>query len=234
MIRLSDKSKPCDMLEIKLISLNFMSKEPLLETKGKEKISDLNPNISDIHHNIGIVKLKSKLEGIELKCDIDITLTEATRDEVKTTSQIKKISQVQMLFYFYLPFLVLVIATTIDYIYDYYFHLLLFILPVVFGFIIHSMVVKSGTIDPNYFKKFVDTITFASSGLTACILIFKTIDISNPYTAKIYQLINGTALEKFLFILIFSVIYTIITIFAISAVLKFLISLSDLRSYKAQ
>jgi hypothetical protein len=107
-------------------------------------------------------------------------------------------------------------------------------LPAVFGCIIHSMVTKSGIVDPNYFKKFVDTITFASSGLTACILIFKTMDINNPYTTRIYQLINGTVLEKALFIFIFSIIYTTVTIFAISAVLKFLISLRDLRSYKAQ
>lgn len=205
-----------------------------METKGNEKISDLNPHISDIPHSIGIVKLKSKLEGIELKCDIDITLTESSREETKILSENKRITQPQMFLYFYIPFFLLIIATTIDYIYDYSFHLLLFILPFVFGFIIHSMVVKSGTVDSNYFKKFVDTITFASSGLTACILIFKTIDISNPYTIRIYQLINGTILEKALFILIFSIIYTTVTIFAISAVIKFLISLRDLRSYKAK
>jgi len=212
-----------------------MSKESLLETKSNEKISNLNPHDSEIPNNIGIVKLKGKLEGIELKCDIGITLTESLKEEeAKIPSENKRITQPQMFLYFYIPFFFLIISTTIDYIYDYSFHLLLFILPLVFGFIIHSMVVKSGTVDPNYFKKFVDTITFASSGLTACILIFKTIDLSNPYTTRIYQLINGTALEKALFILIFSIIYTIVTIFAISAVLKFLISLRDLISYKAQ
>ena len=122
-----------------------MSKEPLLETKGNEKISDLNPHISDIPHSIGIVKLKSKLEGIELKCDIDITLTESSREETKILSENKRITQPQMFLYFYIPFFLLIIATTIDYIYDYSFHLLLFILPFVFGFIIHPMVVKSGT-----------------------------------------------------------------------------------------
>lgn len=211
-----------------------MSKEPLLETKSNEKISHLNPHDSDIPNNIGIIKLKGRLEGIELKCDIGITLTESSKEEAKIPSENKRITQPQMFLYFYIPFFLLIITTTIDYIYDYSFHLLLFILPLVFGFIIHSMVVKSGTVDPNYFKKFVDTITFASSGLTACILIFKTIDLSNPYTTRIYQLINGTALEKALFILIFSIIYTIVTIFAISAVLKSLISLRDLISYKAQ
>lgn len=142
----------------------------------------------------------------------------------------RKITQWQMCFYFYLPFLTLLIAIIFDLIFDSNFHFILFLIPIIFGIILNTMVVKSGTVDLDYFKKFVDTITFASSGLTAC--IFKTIDSENPYIEKIYALHDGNLISQFFFAVIFTLVYSKITTFAISAVLKLLISLRDLKNYK--
>ncbi|MDT8787445.1 hypothetical protein [Klebsiella pneumoniae] len=196
---------------------------------NKEKCKSNNENIP---RNVGIAQLKGKIEGIELKCDIELTFKDAVKNKSDISKLPRKITQWQMCFYFYLPFLALLIAIIFDLIFDSNFHLILFLIPIIFGMILNTMVVKSGTVDLDYFKKFVDTITFASSGLTACILIFKTIDSENPYIGKIYALQDGNLISQFFFAVIFTLVYSIITTFAISAVLKFLISLRDLKNYK--
>ncbi|KLR00324.1 hypothetical protein ABF61_04750 [Enterobacter hormaechei subsp. steigerwaltii] len=196
---------------------------------NKEKCKSNNENIP---RNVGIAQLKGKIEGIELKCDIELTFKDAVKNKSDISKLPRKITQWQMCFYFYLPFLALLIAIIFDLIFDSNFHLILFLIPIIFGIILNTMVVKSGTVDLDYFKKFVDTITFASSGLTACILIFKTIDSENPYIGKIYALHDGNLISQFFFAVIFTLVYSIITTFAISAVLKFLISLRDLKNYK--
>ncbi|MCK6729797.1 hypothetical protein [Enterobacter bugandensis] len=196
---------------------------------SKEKCQ---PNGESVPHHVGIAQLKGKIEGIELKCDIEITLKDAIKSKSDISKLPRKITQWQMCLYFYLPFITLLTAIMIDLIFDSNFRFILFLTPIIFGLILNTMVVKSGTVDLDYFKKFVDTITFASSGLTACILIFKTIDSENPYIEKIYELHNGNLISQFFFAAIFTLVYSIITTFAISAVLKFLISLRDLRNYK--
>ena len=83
-------------------------------------------NSENIPRNVGIAQLKGKIEGIELKCDIELTFKDVIKNKTGISKLPRKITQWQMCFYFYLPFLSLLIAIILDLIFDSNFHFILF------------------------------------------------------------------------------------------------------------
>ncbi|MGF6438583.1 hypothetical protein [Kosakonia sp. 1610] len=181
---------------------------------------------------IGDVNLKGIIEGIEIQCNVDLTYQAPKKAENNELLGLpKKISNKNYFIFFGVPLVLIMMSFLIDLMFDYNSHLLLFFVPLAFGYFLHKAFVNSPTSDPLYVKKSVDCITFSSSALTACLLLFKTIDAYNPYITAVYNLKNQGVLGISTFLIIFSIVYFIIWIFAASATIKFLIAFDDLVSY---
>lgn len=180
---------------------------------------------------IGDVNLKGIIDGIEIQCNVDLKYSRP-KDPIQSTlnKTSMKLGTKHYLCYFYIPLLLIATCFIIDLIFDVNSHLLLFILPLAFGYILYRMFTNSPTTDIVYIKKYVDFITLSSSVLTACLLLFKTVDSYNPYLAMIYSLKFHGVIGNFFLFIVFSTVYFVIWIFATSATIKCLFSFSELKN----
>ncbi|MFO6297110.1 hypothetical protein [Rahnella selenatireducens] len=178
---------------------------------------------------IGDVNLKGIIDGIEIRCNVDLMYKIPKEKENEASPKLpKKLQNKHYFFYFILPFIIILICFLIDLILDYSSHIILFILPLTCGVILYNMFTNSPSADLAYVKKYVDFITLSSSTLTACLLLFKTVDSYNPYVEMIYHLKDHGLIGIFSFLIIFTLVYFIIWIFATSATIKCLFSLREL------
>ncbi|ATF91334.1 Uncharacterised protein [Cedecea neteri] len=182
---------------------------------------------------IGDVKLKGSIDGIEIQCNVDFTYQMVKNGETPPPTELpKKLKAIHYFIYFVLPLLLIIVLFFIDAIFKTNSRLVLFFLPIIFGFILYAMYTNSPTTDPIYIKKLIDVITLISSTITACLLLFKTIEINNPWLDRLCALKNGSVPEVILFLIVFACVYMVIWIFATSATMKFLFGINDLIAYK--
>lgn len=196
------------------------------EPTGKDPISNATSVDKDKVY-AGLVTAEGILEGLSIKCDVHLKYELNDTKEPVTDIKIKLINPAMLNFIFVTLLSIILLAMIVDFIFDKNNHLTLFFLPIIVGAIFFVFIDQSPTADIKHIKKLVDTVTLSSSTITACILIFKTVDVSNPYLDFFDNLQNigiiGVLLKAALFILL----YLIISAFAISATMKCCLSYKD-------
>lgn len=150
----------------------------------------------------------------------------------KTKRECEKLTQRQWVAYFIIPIFVVIVGFCIDSFIDTSHHLTLFISPLAFGFLIYKMVINSPNVNIQYFKKLVDTTGLISSTLSASILIFKTINVENPYISMLDSMKDSGVLSSIIFYLIMALVYIIVWMFATSITIKFMITYDELMAMK--
>lgn len=180
----------------------------------------------------GIVTAEGIIDGLNIKCDVhlnyEINNTKQPSEDVK----LKSLNPSKLNFYFASLLSVMFLAMVVDFVFDKNNHLTLFFLPIAVGLILFIFIDQSPTADLKYIKKLVDTVTLLSSTITACILIFKTIDVSNPYLDFIYNLQSLGIFGFFVKATLFIFLYLIVSAFAISATIKCCLSYKDFIEHK--
>ncbi|KNH33576.1 hypothetical protein [Pantoea vagans] len=186
-------------------------------------------DITEKKESIGKVLLKKGIEGFEIECHVNISLSEDKKkniNEIKT----KKMSTSKYILCCSPFFIATIVFFISDLNFDSSFHLTLFSLPVIIGLGVYFFCAKSPANDLKKTKLTVDAITLISSTITACILIFKTIHVDNPYIELFINLPKELPLFYFGLIIktaIYLIMYMIIFIFATSATVKCCIALKD-------
>ena len=150
----------------------------------------------------------------------------------ETKKEVQILTKAQWVIYFILPLLVVIVGFFIDSFIDASHHLTLFISPLAFGIIIHKMVMNSSNVNIHYFKKLVDTTGLVSSTLSASILIFKTINVENPYISMLDSLKDAGVFSSIIFYIIMALVYIVVWIFATSITIKLMITYDELIAMK--
>ena len=187
----------------------------------------------DEKKKIGDVNLKGIIDGVEINCTVDLSFHKAKESENgETKKEVQILTKAQWVIYFILPLLVVIVGFFIDSFIDASHHLTLFISPLAFGIIIHKMVMNSSNVNIHYFKKLVDTTGLVSSTLSASILIFKTINVENPYISMLDSLKYAGVFSSIIFYIIMALVYIVVWIFATSITIKLMITYDELIAMK--
>ncbi|MBS9442983.1 hypothetical protein EAE89_15065 [Photorhabdus heterorhabditis] len=92
----------------------------------------------------------------------------------------------------------------------------------------------SPTSNIDYWKKLIDTSALLFSTLSVSIFIFKTMNVENPYLNYIVSLNNESSemIEHIAFYFIMMLVYSIVSIFAVSVTIKTLFTYDELKAMK--
>ncbi|EXU75172.1 hypothetical protein [Erwinia mallotivora] len=201
------------------------------EQTGNGHVSNAAPNDID-KVCAGIVTAEGIIDGLSIKCDVHLKYECNNTKQPPEDIKLKSLNPSKLNFYFASLLSAMFLAMVVDFVFDKNNHLTLFFLPIVVGLILFIFIDQSPTADIKYIKKLVDTVTLLSSTITACILIFKTVDVSNPYLDLIYNLQNLGIFGFFMKALLFIFLYLIVSAFAISATIKCCLSYKDYIEHK--
>ncbi|HCJ6186699.1 TPA: hypothetical protein NU581_000891 [Citrobacter freundii] len=178
------------------------------------------------------VNIKGITDEIEIQTDVDIPCKNQPPQNNKEPRD--KLSKKIFLLYFILPILIIVTSIAIDIFIDKYFHLTLFTLPLAIGFLLYQMLKFSPTSNIDYWKKLIDTSALLFSTLSVSIFIFKTMNVENPYLNYIVSLNNENSemIKHIAFYFIMILVYSIVSIFAVSVTIKTLFTYDELKATK--
>lgn len=180
----------------------------------------------------GDVNIKGITDEIEIQTEVGIPCKKQTPENNKEPRD--KLTKKIFLLYFILPILIIVTSLTIDIFIDKYFHLTLFTLPLAIGFLLYQMLKFSPTSNIDYWKKLIDTSALLFSTLSVSIFIFKTMNVENPYLNYIVSLNNESSemIKHIAFYFIMILVYSIVSIFAVSVTIKTLFTYDELKATK--
>jgi len=198
---------------------------------GKGHISNAAPNDKD-KVCAGMVTAEGIIDGLNIKCDVHLKYEFNNTKQPSEDVKLKSLNPSKLNVYFASLLSAMVLAMVVDFVFDKNNHLTLFFLPIVVGLIFFIFIDQSPTVDIKHIKKLIDTVTLLSSTITACILIFKTVDVSNPYLDFIYNLQSLGIFGFFVKAALFIFLYLIISAFAISATIKCCLSYKDYIEHK--